>query len=323
MIDDSIVIATFNRAHSLCRALESFCRLRIEERVEWELVVVDNNSTDHTKQVCKAFTEALPLSYLFQPMQGKTRAQNLGISNSTGSFLLFTDDDVDLDSRWLTVLWHAAKRHPDADILGGKVLAQWTSAPPQWVADHCRWLGGVITHFDEGDEECVLSERGDMIFGANMAFRREIFLNGIQFREDMGPNGTDYMTHEETALIRGLIIAGHKCVYVPDAIVYHRNPAYRGTEAYVRKWFKASGKSEVRLHGTGDMTHAWFGVPRYLWRRLIESSVRYGRTRWIKPSGIWLRHEIAMATTWGMIFEYRRQARLREQAESAQPGRVA
>jgi glucosyl-dolichyl phosphate glucuronosyltransferase len=305
MIDDSIVIATFNRAHSLCRALESFCRLRIEERVEWELVVVDNNSTDHTKQVCKAFTEALPLSYLFQPMQGKTRAQNLGISNSTGSFLLFTDDDVDLDTHWLTAITSAARNVEEADFFGGKVLPKWEQPPPAWVTENADILAGIVMRYDRGDASHFIEWHDNPFFGANMAFRRRIVAAGHLFDPNLGHRGELLTPDEDTDFMRALMKQGVRGYYVPSAVVHHRNPVERATERFLRLWFKGAGMVSVRKKGYGNRRHLWFGAPRHIWRKVLVSTGRYALTRWSRPSRVWIRHEIAMSSCWGAISEYR------------------
>ena len=310
----SVIICTYNRCESLRRTLQTCCDLVIPEGVTWELLVVDNNSTDHTKQVCESFSGKLPLRYIFEPRQGKTRAQNRAIGRSSGTLLLFTDDDVDVDRLWVKSLWDAWREQPEVEILGGKVHVHWNPPPPPWVTDNMEMLGGVITHFDAGEESRLLSANGPMVFGANMAFSHRLLTGDICFREDMGPTGSEYMTHEETSLIRNLIHSGHQCAYVPASIVYHRTSSTRATESWVRKWFTASGKSTVRFEGTDDIPHACFGAPRYLWRRLIEAGCRYAFTRWTQPSAIWLRHEIAMATTWGMICEHRRQSRMQKKS---------
>jgi len=303
----SVIVCTYNRAESLRVTLESFCRLDKNKAYTWELLVVDNNSSDHTKLVCDAFSVSLPLRYIFEGRQGKTCAQNTAIDVANGELLAFTDDDVDVDTGWLNALLDGVQRHPDGDIFGGKVLVRWSKTPKKWVISNLHLLGGVVTRFDIGNVEQMLHRDGAMIYGANMAFRRQLFDGDIRFREDMGPRGREYMTHEETALICHFLDAGHQCVYLPQAVVHHRTPPHRATEAFVRKWFKASGLGLVTLGKVEDGQHKLFGSPGYLWRILSVYLRLYLLTRFTCPSSIWLPAEITMSKTWGMICGFRRR----------------
>ena len=103
--------------------------------------------------------------------------------------------------------------------------------------------------------------------------------------------------------------------YIPTAVVNLAEviPADRMTERYVRKWYRGSGMSLVRMGEGCEGRHIWFGVSRHTWRQLIECALKYTYTRWTRPSAVWLRAEISMATAWGVITELRRQARLKNQ----------
>ena len=149
--------------------------------------------------------------------------------------------------------------------------------------------------------------------GANLAIRREILGNDYHFREDLGPNGRSQVRGEESNLLIQLLHKGAKGVYLPEAIVHHRNTPNRMTERYVREWFIGYGMSEVRC-GEVSNSHCLFGAPRHAWKTVALNGVKYLATRWTCPSAVWLPAEIKMATAWGVITESRRQARVRKQA---------
>ena len=309
----SVIICTYNRAESLRETLETCCALQIPTGVMWELLVVDNNSTDYTRDVCREFTGKLPLRYVFEAQQGKSYALNKSISAAQGELLLFTDDDVDLDKLWLAVIVEAARRYPEAGFFGGKVIPKWDSPPPHWLAEHSeRILSGVTVHYDQGSGERFLISDSEVFMGANLTFRRAILERGAQFREDLGPNGTNQVRGEESKLLKQLLHGGCKGMYLPKAIVHHRNPPHRMTERYVRKWFIGYGMSEVRCGEVGP-EHCWFGAPRHTWKTVVLNGVKYLAARWTCPSAVWLRAEIKMATAWGMIIELRKQARSKQQ----------
>jgi glycosyltransferase involved in cell wall biosynthesis len=317
-MDITVIICTYNRAESLRRTLETCCDLVIPEGVNWELLVVDNNSTDHTKQVCESFTGKLPLRYIFEPRQGKSCALNHGMAQAGGELFVLTDDDVDITPHWISELWYAASHHPEAMFFGGKILSRWESLPPRWVIENQKWIG-INCHIDYGNQVLFSVPSKPVWFvGANWALRKQVFLQGIKYREDIGVIGIERVAAgEENALQRQLLATGLSGLYVPESIVYHRHPAKRQTERYLRRYHKWCGIGDVRL-GKITTVHPWFGVSRAYWKDLVFSSVKYALSRWTAPSRIWLRAEIRMAETWGVVCEIRRQHVARQKSHKAQ-----
>ena len=310
-MDVSVIICTYNRCESLRKTLQTFCDLEIPKDATWELLVVDNNSDDTTRQVCESFAGRLPLLYLFEPRQGQSCARNRGIKETTAPILLFSDDDVNVDKKWLAVLWKAAELHADVSIFGGKILPVWEETPPAWLEENSKaMLRLVCTYLDLGDEERAFNESCAGPWGANMAFRRSVFTDRFPFREELGLNGRDNARGEETDMIQRLFKRGCKGLYVPQAIVYHRNPPERATERYVVAYYKGAGMTDIRHRGVPPGGRLWFGLSRYFWLKVVKHAVQYTIFRWTRPPEIWLRAEIDMAKNWGRIRELRR---LREQ----------
>ena len=305
----SVVISTWNRAASLARALDSLARLH-PPADDWELIIVDNNSTDDTKRVCLECADAFPLRYSFDPTPGKWGAVNRAIPSARGTLLAFTDDDVVVEPAWLTALVSAAARHPEASFFGGRVLPLWESPPPRWLATRAEGaLRGLAVSCNFGPTERPLSADDGVFLGANMAFRREVFERGWRFPESLGPRGATRNPGGETKLMSDLLADGTTAVWVPDAVVSHWNETTRATEAYLRKWFTAEGRSLVVQGTIARIGPTWVGVPRYLLRRWAQSAVTYGAARWLSPSDVWLQAEIEMARTGGAIGEFWRQRR--------------
>ena len=314
-IDVSIILCTYNRAEMLAKTLQSLCELIIPSGLKWELLVIDNNSSDTTKELCTEFSQCLPLRYKFQPKQGKSHALNLGTAHARGDLLVFTDDDLVVDPHFITALVEAAQRHPGATFFGGKVLPKWVTPPPVWAIQYINQLH-VNVNVDHGDHECSITDLmqpGGMPFfvGANLAIRRKIFTQGAKFRADIGPTGLDSTTDgnlrgEEIELEERLLAEGHKGIYVPTSVVYHIHPPHRQTEKYLRLYYKGAGIASVRLNPTIGTRRFWFGVPRRLVKDLILSFLRYMVTRWICTAWTWLKAERDMAFAWGQISEYRR-----------------
>ncbi len=305
----SVILCTYNRAESLGKTLESFTSMRIMEGIEWELIIVDNNSSDHTREICRRFEKDLPIRYVLEPKQGKSYALNHGIQVALGDLIAFTDDDVNVDSYWLNALWEGAEQHPQASFFGGPVSPQWETPPPAWIIENSTGSFAGIWMYYEKKSDCKFLQDSEFPVGANMMFRRDVFEKGYRFSVDIGPSGNESTRQEDTLLIKEVLKARLSGAYLSDAKIYHRNSRARMTESYVRKWCKGAGISAVRLRQVAPSKHILLGAPRYLWRALLESGLRYLLSRWTKPSSVWLCYETQMARTWGMIAESRRQFR--------------
>lgn len=314
----AIIICTHNRANSLRRTLTSLTRLAWPGRVAWTVLVVNNACTDETQAVVQEFMDRLPLQYREHPRPGKWGALNAAIQDTEADLILLTDDDVDPDDAWAEEIMSAVQRHPECDLFGGKIIPVWPGGqPPPWVLEHQdKLLAGVTVNFDLGSEERRIGLE-EAFYGANMAVRARVFSDGYRFPDAVGPRGGERAPHGETGLIRQLLQDGRIALYVPTAVVSHRNSAYRATERWIRAWYKGHGVSTVRLEGDGDMSRAWFGAPRYLWRKCFTHAFHYAWSRRTAPSAVWLRHEMAMCTAWGAICEHRRQKRLERLGEGS------
>jgi glycosyltransferase involved in cell wall biosynthesis len=303
-IDISILICTYNRAEELRRSLATHAAMIAPPSLRWELLVVDNNSTDHTPEVVRSFEGTLPIGYICEKAQGKSNALNRGISESRGRLFLMTDDDVDVDPLWLKNFAEAAERMPDTPFFAGRILSRLPRNPPRWFAEHAQSILSVVAvHLDLGDREC----RVEAAFGANMAIWAHLFANGRLFRPDLGPAGAEPVRSEEAQLFQDILDTPgtNPGMYIPTALVYHRTNASRMTEAYIRHWYYGDGIAKVRRNQI-DPGAMLFNIPRYLWRRLFVSALRYVILRPFAPSRSWLLQEIDMATTFGVISELRR-----------------
>ncbi len=116
-----VIIPTRNRAELLRGALEALSR---QTRVPDEVIVVDNGSTDHTRQVAGQFSGRLPLRYLFEPTPGAGQARNAGIRHATSDVLAFTDDDCIPDENWLHFIELSFLRDPNIGMVAGRVTPQ-------------------------------------------------------------------------------------------------------------------------------------------------------------------------------------------------------
>jgi glycosyltransferase involved in cell wall biosynthesis len=266
----SVVVCTRNRAESLRRMLRSLSEVGVPPDLQWEVLVVDNNSADDTKRIVELASEKLPCRYLFESRQGKSFALNTAIRQSRGDIIAFTDDDAVVNKGWLTAVWRAFSEH-DCIGLGGRVLPVWNTPQPSWYSKSEPYrLMAVIVEYDGGD---VSADVLTPPFGANMAFRRIAFAKYGMFRTDLA--GEDLMRGEDTEFCRRVMGRGERLIYIPDALLFHPVEEYRLTKRYFQSWYYDYGRMIVRRDASMKDTVCWFGVPRYVFRELACAVFRF------------------------------------------------
>ena len=189
--------------------LEAFTRLRAPA-TGWKLVVVDNGSTDKTREIVISFQARLPLSYLFEERAGKNVALNRGLSLLEGDLAVFTDDDAFPHPDWLLALRGSADSQSSYAMFGGVIVPRFEREPPYWLAwappGPCFSVSNPL--MAEGPTEpCNL-------FGPNMAIRADVFRNGTRFDPSLGP-GTGCSLGDETELVQRVARQGHKALARP------------------------------------------------------------------------------------------------------------
>ena len=301
-MDITVIICTYNRAESLRLTLETLSKLCIPQGLTWELLVVDNHSTDRTKIVCEKFLTRLPLRYLYQGKQGKSYALNMSIEKALGGLLIFTDDDVSLPPDWIENWLHAQSQYHNGDFFVGRILPIWDHEPPNWIKANLKsLLRCPFVYLDHGSEPRTIRSGA----GANLACRRSLFSKGLRFCTDVSPGSGEAIRGEDSDLLGRATDLGYQGLYWPKAVVHHRTSRERMTHSYIWSWFVGAGRAEVRLREIPQIG-VFYGVPRYYWKQLVLNTVKYGLTRWNCPSYVWLSAEIAIAHAWGVISESRR-----------------
>jgi len=277
----SVVVCTYNRAELLRRALSALGAQRTAPGLTWEIVLVDNNSNDATKDVVEAFTasSSIPITYLFEGRQGKSIAQNTGIAAAAGDILAFTDDDCRPEPTWLQNIVDCIEGWK-ADGVGGRILPEWSAPPPPWLATD-RHLWTSIAMLDDNEVRRVelgpwQRENGFRVWGANMAFRRSAFDAVGGFNPASGPRGLKKYSHEEIELVRKLVEAGKVIMYDPSPTVHHWVGAERMQKRFYRWHSFYYGEGSAFRHGPPSGRHV-LGVPPHLLGDLSRNIVAWTR----------------------------------------------
>jgi len=304
LMNVSVILCTFNRCRLLPAALESIAASNMPSGVTWEVLVVDNNSTDQTREVVEAFSRQYPrrFRYLFEQRAGKSYALNAGIGTAKGEVLAFVDDDVTVAPEWLRNIV-APLRDGGFAGTGGRVVPHWTTDVPEWLAADGWMLAGPLVSFDRGTEGCILNESP---VGTNMAFQRRVFEQYGGFRLDLGPSPHNEIRNEDSEFARRLFRGGERLFYVPGAVVYHPVTEDRLHKKYFLAWWFDKARSEIRENGVPRDTRLIRGVPLHLFRRLARWTVQWAIG--MKPSH---RFECKMKTwyTAGLMLECRNSFR--------------
>lgn len=267
----TVIVCTYNRCDSLIKALRSIASSVLPDAVQWEVLVVDNNSRDQTRTVVEEISCLYPgrFRYLFEPRQGLSNARNAGIRAAGGQTVVFTDDDVTVDPLWLQNLTVPLLKGQWAGA-AGRICLESKFRPPNWMAITGPFsLGESLVQFDRGDQEGPLDQPP---FGANMAFRKIIFEKYGGFRADLGRCGDSLIGNEDTEFAGRVMAAGERLYYVPSAVVNHPVHQDRVTKKYFRSYYFAHGRSMVRQ--AGPKLSIW-RIPQYCVREIRH------KLRWI------------------------------------------
>jgi GT2 family glycosyltransferase len=272
MANITVILCTYNRYQSLAKALESVAASVLPDSIDWEVLVVDNNSRDLTHDVVEEFRRQYPgrFRYLFEGQQGKSYALNSGIREARGEVLAFMDDDVTVEPAWLenlTSVLHDGKYAGSA----GRILPMRGFVPPRWLAldGPLNLAGALCAYCNPGD---VPGELKTPPYGANMAFRSEMFEKYGFFRTDLGPRPNSEMRFEDTEFGRRLMLGGERLRYVPSAIVYHEVHESRVRKEFFLAWWFDFGRGSVRedegqmstLEGLKILARIVLTTPRWL-----------------------------------------------------------
>lgn len=249
------------------------------ESVAWEVLVVDNNSTDQTCEVVEAFRRRDPrrFRYSFEPRQGKSYALNTGIREAQGDVLAFMDDDVTVDPMWLRNLTSPFQDGRYSGVAGRVLLDPSFLAPPWLGLKEPFNLGGVLAQFDLGESP------GELLTppcGASMAFRKAVLQRYGGFRVDLGPCPGSEIRGEDTELGLRLLAAHEPLRYEPSAIVHHPVPESRARKSYFLRWYFDHGRAMVRSWGRGPEV---LGIPRRFFTalKLISTRLPGGAAAWL------------------------------------------
>lgn len=305
----SAVICTHSRADYLGRALASLADQSLPGG-EFEVVVVDNASTDRTPQVVREFTDRVPnLRYVREARLGLSTARNSGFASARALYVAYLDDDARAHRDWLKHLLRAFETPAETPAcVGGRVWMDWGQGVPGWLPPT---LYPVYTFVDHGEDDRPLAAR-EYLVGANLAFRRDALVQLGGFDTNLGRRGTSLRSGEESAIIGLIRERGWPVYYAGTAAVWHAVPRPRRRRSWLWTrmfWDGAaqplidSGVGRARSH---YLRHGWldvrriarFGFDALLWAARDSRSRRLERSLQIVQRVGRLRTHLMLAAGW-------------------------
>ena len=310
--DVSVVLSTYNRGALLRDAIDGVLDQRAAGTPPFELLVVDNNSTDETKAIVEAAVRHdARVRYVLALAQGLSHARNAGIAASSAPIVTFTDDDVRVPPDWLAGIVRAFREFPDADFVGGPVLPDWPSPPPAWLTRE-HWAPLALVDYADHPVR-VSAEQPLCLIGANFSFRREVF-------DRVGLFGTDFQrvkdgigSLEDHEFLLRLFRVGRHGVYDPRLRIHAEVQPGRLERAYHRRWHTGHGhfhallKSEEMERSAGTV----LGVPVHLYRQAGNAAMGWLGAAVARREPERFRHELRLRFFRGFFRTRRREFRAR------------
>lgn len=271
----SVVLCTFNRSQLVAQAIDALLH-QTPGTPPYEVVVIDNNSTDATRKVVERFLGSGIVHYEFEARQGLSVARNRGVASARASILAFTDDDVRVDSTWVRSIVRAFEEGPDIDMVGGRVDPEWEEPPPSWLP----FAGTApLALVDYGDRAFRLSPlRPVCLIGANVAVRRRAFNRVGGFSTELQRVGNGVGSTEDHDFQTRLLATGVSALYDPRIRVRTVVPRARLSKRYHRAWHQGHGHFYALMHEPSferSTRGTALGVPAHVYRSAVREGAAW------------------------------------------------
>lgn len=257
----SVIVCTYNREEYLKKVFESIINQN-SHNLTFEVIIIDNNSPDNTKQISFDFIKNNPkidIKYVLETNQGISFARDRGYVEANYKYVAYSDDDAYYASDYFSQLEIFINSHPNTLAFGGKVLLDYeANMAPDWES---KYLSSILGYFNKGDVE--FNFKNDYARGANMIFTKDLIKKVNSFNTDLGRTGGNLNGGEEKEIAEKIYKLGIDVIYTPKLIVYHAVPIFRTKDDFVKRQAIGIGYSE-------KIRSKSYGILQYLTRSLIE-----------------------------------------------------
>lgn len=247
-------------------AIDALLNQQGVEPGDFEIVIVNNNSTDRTEEISKSYLEKkhnFPFVYTIETKQGLSHARNKGIEVSNGNLLAFLDDDAFAHENYIKDVLTFFKENPEVKAVGGRILLHFETKKPSWYSN---FLGSLLGYFNPWDHLRVFNKK-QYPRGSNMVYKKELFEKYGVFNPELGRKGAGMLGSEEKEMFQRIYTGNELIYYLPEAVIYHMVPLERTLTPFIRTQSVAVGKSErIRILST----NVGFS------KKIIEEIIKWG-----------------------------------------------
>jgi glucosyl-dolichyl phosphate glucuronosyltransferase len=282
----SIIICTYNRADYIGEAMKSLLQQDFDKDC-FETIVVNNNSTDNTEQICKDFISANPdyqLYYFNEKEQGSSPARNTGAKHAKGELLIFMDDDAIAENDFLKNTWQFYSENKTVQGFGGRIIPRYIPAEPRWMS---KFVSSLVGNFKYADR-VVEFESNKYPLESNMAVTKNAFdevggfntaLPGVKGKLRIGGEGKDFYFRVKEN--------GHKIFYVPGMVVHHVVEVEKLTSEYLFRVASGIGRGERRRIVPQGKWGYWKKVVEYLFKLGASFAIALFYILTLRPAKAW------------------------------------
>jgi len=267
----SIIVCCYNSQNLLPQTIQHLANQNVSNRIGWEIIIVDNNSTDNTAIVAADVWEKTgsktPFNIITQPIPGLSAAREMGVENSQYEYIIFVDDDNWLDENYVTNVYNIMENNPEIGILGGVGIPVYEEEPPEWFIKYkVRYAVGK-----QADRSGDISLKKGYVYGAGMVVRKFTwyYVKSLGFKNYVSDRSKNKLLsggdNEICYIVR---LVGYKIWYDDSLIFKHFIPKKRLTYKYFLEHKEGKHRSSVYLDPylrllNGD--HNIFRNGKYLW----------------------------------------------------------
>ncbi len=266
MIKFTFITCTYNRDKYISQTLEAVCKQAFSP-LDYEIIVVDNNSTDSTADICEEFRlkySDIQFRYFKEFNQGLSFALNKGIKEARGEYIIFVDDDETIIPEHLERLNKHLENFPNAELIASPVVPIYEEAQPKWMSHYTqRLIGG---YFNQGNQPRKLEAKNYPGTGHTI-IRRELYEKFGYYNTELGRKGNSLIGAEDKDMFNRLKKNNIDCYYFPDIPIYHHIPSQKLTDQFFQKLTYSIGKSErIRTQSGSKIEYQ---------KRLISEGVKW------------------------------------------------
>lgn len=291
---------------------EHLLKLEGIDAIEWEIILVDNNSTDDTRSVSVQYNESstLNIHYIFEGQQGLSFARNKGIETAKGKYVVFIDDDIRVTPKWLRTIYDTFEEFK-CDAVGGRIHIESPQSLPAWISPD---MYGFLGHQDFGNTAHEMDGYTEFPFGGNMAVTRDVFSEIGTFDTSLGRRGEgsksdELFKGEETDFFHRLADSGGVFRYHSDILVLHKILPYQLKKGFFLTLHKNAGFLKARRDNS-NYQRSFQGIPLFVIPQLARSIRKYIGQVFRKGPNQSFRKRMNIAYFAGMLKGYRHKGRL-------------